>query len=311
MIHSFSHRTDGPAFYWDWFLARLDAGFVQVRNPYYPDKVSTYDITPEGCDGFTFTSKDYRPVIDGAAKRLRLSRLVEEYPTMWAFTITPYLSDVEPRVPSNADAIACAKVLSGFVGRERLRWMYSPIAMSDTYTLGYHMDAFAYLARELAPWVSSCSLDVLRVYEKVARNAPGLREPHKYELDALLQWFGSVAAEEGLHLHACPAHHDWSEFGVDMSPCMSLARFGEANGIAMKEPKGRKGEGLYGTCPAGCAPVKDLASYDTCPAGCTYCYANARPHAEAGRADVSSPMLLDSPRMHDSVSFAKQRMYRA
>ena len=34
MIVSASYRTDIPAFHAAWFLARLEAGFAEVRNPY-------------------------------------------------------------------------------------------------------------------------------------------------------------------------------------------------------------------------------------------------------------------------------------
>ena len=34
MIISASYRTDIPAFYGDWFRARLRAGFCRVANPY-------------------------------------------------------------------------------------------------------------------------------------------------------------------------------------------------------------------------------------------------------------------------------------
>ena len=34
MIINTGMRTDIPAFYFDWFVNRLKAGFVLVRNPY-------------------------------------------------------------------------------------------------------------------------------------------------------------------------------------------------------------------------------------------------------------------------------------
>jgi hypothetical protein len=40
MLYHVSRRTDVPGCYWEWFLRRIDAGHVLVRNPHYPEKVS-------------------------------------------------------------------------------------------------------------------------------------------------------------------------------------------------------------------------------------------------------------------------------
>ena len=40
MIINTGQRTDIPAFYSEWFVNRLKAGFVCVRNPYDPSQVS-------------------------------------------------------------------------------------------------------------------------------------------------------------------------------------------------------------------------------------------------------------------------------
>ena len=40
MILNVSGRTDVCAFYLDWFINRLNEGYVYVRNPYYNKQVS-------------------------------------------------------------------------------------------------------------------------------------------------------------------------------------------------------------------------------------------------------------------------------
>ena len=40
-------RTDIPAFYSDWLVNRLKAGFVLVRNPYDPQRIARYKLTPD------------------------------------------------------------------------------------------------------------------------------------------------------------------------------------------------------------------------------------------------------------------------
>ena len=62
MIISASYRTDIPAFYADWFAARLDAGFCEVTNPYNgkPYRVS---LTAEDARAFVFWTRNAGPLM--------------------------------------------------------------------------------------------------------------------------------------------------------------------------------------------------------------------------------------------------------
>ncbi len=42
MILQTGQRTDIPAFYGRWFINRVKAGFVDVRNPYHPNQITRY-----------------------------------------------------------------------------------------------------------------------------------------------------------------------------------------------------------------------------------------------------------------------------
>ncbi len=50
MIVSASYRTDIPAFYGEWFINRLHAGYCNVFNP-YSRKPYAVDLRPEAVDG--------------------------------------------------------------------------------------------------------------------------------------------------------------------------------------------------------------------------------------------------------------------
>lgn len=50
MILQTGFRTDIPAFYSAWFVNRLKAGFVLVRNPYNPQAVARYAINADVVD---------------------------------------------------------------------------------------------------------------------------------------------------------------------------------------------------------------------------------------------------------------------
>ena len=62
MILNVSGRTDIVAFYSNWFMKRLNEGYVMVRNPFYPKKVSKINFSD--VDGIVFCTKNPIPMLD-------------------------------------------------------------------------------------------------------------------------------------------------------------------------------------------------------------------------------------------------------
>ena len=60
MILQVSGRTDIVAYYTNWFIERLRAGYCFVRNPIYPTIVYRYDLRPQAIDAIIFCSKNYK-----------------------------------------------------------------------------------------------------------------------------------------------------------------------------------------------------------------------------------------------------------
>ncbi len=54
MFISASRRTDIPSHYSEWFMNRIRAGFVLVRNPVNPRQVSRVSLSPDVVDGIVF-----------------------------------------------------------------------------------------------------------------------------------------------------------------------------------------------------------------------------------------------------------------
>lgn len=63
MILSVSRRTDIPSYYSEWFLNRIKAGFLYVRNPMNPHQVSKIAISPELVDCIVFWTKNPEPML--------------------------------------------------------------------------------------------------------------------------------------------------------------------------------------------------------------------------------------------------------
>ena len=64
MILNTGSRTDIPAFYSDWFYNRIQEGYCLVRNPYYPEQVTKYVLSPQVIDAIVFCTKNPQPMLD-------------------------------------------------------------------------------------------------------------------------------------------------------------------------------------------------------------------------------------------------------
>ena len=120
MILSVSRRTDIPAFYADWLFHRLRAGFVCVRNPVNPRKISKIQLSPDVVDGIVFWTKNPAPMLP------RLQEL-KRYAYYFQFTLTPYGKDIEPNLPVKLKLMSAFRRLSDQIGPERVIWRYDPI----------------------------------------------------------------------------------------------------------------------------------------------------------------------------------------
>ena len=119
MIVSASRRTDIPAFYMEWMLARLRAGFALVRNPMNPAQVRRVGLTPEEADCIVFWSKNPAPLL------ARIGEL-ESFgiPFGINFTLNAYRADFEPRLPPVETRLDTFRALAGRIGRRKMTWRY-------------------------------------------------------------------------------------------------------------------------------------------------------------------------------------------
>ena len=63
MILSVSRRTDIPRFYFDWFLNRLQEGFVLIRNPINQHQVSRVALNRQTIECIAFWTKHPKPML--------------------------------------------------------------------------------------------------------------------------------------------------------------------------------------------------------------------------------------------------------
>lgn len=301
MIIQASMRTDIPAFYAEWFLNRLKAGFVLVRNPYDPSSVTRYRLSPEVVDAIGFCTKDPSPM-------LAHMDALKDYGQYWFVTITPYGRDIEPNVPDREKVMADVKTLSEIVGQRRVGWRYDPIFISDEYPIERHIADFEHMARILEGCTDTCVISFIDLYKKVRRNFPEVREVGREDRIALGRAFARIGAKYGMTIRACAEGMELAPYGVNCAGCMTVDIWEKALGQRLNVPKGKNQRD--GAC--NCVLGSDVGAYDTCRHLCRYCYANADPDRVRKNKvfhDPSSPFLIGNSLPGDIVRDAKQESW--
>lgn len=267
MIVSASYRTDIPAFYGDWFAARLAAGFALVANP-YGGPAYRVPLAPNDVDGFVFWTRNARPFLP-MLKRLAAA----DRPFVVQYTATGYPRPLEERVPDAAEAIDTIRAIASRHGPKVAVWRYDPILISTLTPPEFHVRQFGRLAAALEGAVDEAVVSFTSPYRKTQRNLDAAarrhgfawRAPEAGEAAELLDLLGQVAARHGMRLTICSQ----PELGGAPARCIDAARLSAVAGrnVVARQKGNRPG--------CLCAESRDLGAYDSCPHGCVYCYAVA------------------------------------
>ncbi|ETP71791.1 protein of unknown function (DUF1848) [Lachnospiraceae bacterium JC7] len=300
MIINTGQRTDIPAFYSEWFSNRLKEGFVCVRNPYNPEQVSRYRLSPDVVDVIGFCTKNPSPMF-------KYMNLLKEYGQYWFVTITPYGRDIEPNVPDKHKLIEDFKNLSQMIGKNSMGWRYDPIFISDRYTEEYHIHAFEQIAASLEGCTETVVISFIDLFPKVRRNFPEAREVTKEQMLRLGKEMIKIASLHGMKVKPCAEGDELSKYGADCGGCMRISDYEKAIGKRLDAPK-KKGARAECDCYLTC----DIGAYNTCRHLCKYCYANAEPEIVLSRSklhDPKSPFLIGNYSVGDKIHDVQQKSW--
>ncbi|MCR5724132.1 MAG: DUF1848 domain-containing protein [Treponema sp.] len=299
-----SGRTDIPAFYAEWFMNRLRAGFVDVRNPYSRGQVTRYRLSPDVVDCLVFCTKNPAPILP------YLDELCA-FGVYFFVTITPYGTDIEPNVPEKNQVMDAFTELSAKLGPHRVSWRYDPVFVDSTYTVSSHIRSFRMMAERLSSATDRCIISFIDLYEKTKRNFPGVTEVNEADQRFLAQAFAAIGRETGIHIESCAEKLDLSDCGIEHGACVSASVVETAAGIRLRADYANRRQHLRSHC--GCLPTNDIGAYNSCPHLCRYCYANYDPalviknHA---RHNPGSSFLIGGAQPDDVLHEAKQVTFR-
>jgi hypothetical protein len=288
VIISASRRTDIPAFYTEWFLNRVRAGFCLVRHPFRPERVSRVSLRPEDVDAIVFWSKNPRPLLPRLAE---LDRLGLRY--YFQFTLNDYSSLLEPKVPPLSERIETFRALSWVLGRGRVIWRYDPVILTNITDSAYHRQSFPGLCAQLADHTERVMVSVVDYYRKTIRNLKPLeQEGYRFErrlkanldLDELLRFLAQTATRSGLEIFTCAEERDYTELGIRPGRCIDGELIEKLWGV--KRPW-KKDRGQRPAC--GCVVSKDIGETDSCIHHCPYCYATKDQQLAKGKHELHDP----------------------
>ena len=290
MILFASGRTDIPAFYSNWFINRVEAGFVDVRNPFNQKLVSR--IYFSDVDLIMFCSKNPLPMIN------KLDIL--NVPVLFHVTITPYGKDVEPNIPDKRLIIEGVKKLSLVLGIDNVVVRYDPIFLSDKYNIEYHINAFNKLCSTLNGYVKQIIVSFIDDYKNVRKNNNILKiKPFTKEDYKLLgESFSRIAKENNMTVQTCAEEETLEEYGFIKEECLSHTLAYKLTGKSYKNWTSR------GSKYCRCVNMVDIGVYNSCRHFCKYCYANYDENKvieNYHNHNVNSPLLIGNIEDNDII----------
>jgi hypothetical protein len=281
MILSASRRTDIPAYYSEWFINRLQVGYVLARNPMNHTQVSKITLSPDTIDCIVFWTKDPANILD---KLPLLDEMGFKY--YFQFTITPYGKEIESNLRDKSEIIKTFIQLSKIIGKDKVLWRYDPIILNDSLTITYHSEMFETLCSMLTNYTNFCTISFVDMYSKLDKALKGklIREITESEMLQLATIFSETGRKYNLKLRTCSEKIDFSNYGIHPASCIDKSTVEEVCGYKIDS---RSDTNQRTGC--GCIQSIDIGAYNTCKNGCVYCYANYSDSAVKNNCNKHNP----------------------
>jgi len=268
MIISASYKTDIPAFYGQWFVNRLRAGYCKMVNP-YGRQIYRISLEKSDVEGFVFWTKNAAPIM----KYLPLVAS-SEIPFVFQYTINNYPRALEQRLVDKQVSLRTFREISEKYGSRTTVWRYDTIIWSSLTPFSFHIENFRELANALRGFTDEVIISFLHLYRKTERNIllaarkRGFtwRDPSIDEKRALVSQLVPIAEQCGMQLAIC-AQPKLLVSGAEPAHCVDAQRLSSISGTSNSIPIAGNRPGCM------CSKSRDIGEYDTCPHGCVYCYA--------------------------------------
>lgn len=283
IVISASRRTDIPAFYMPWFMAGIEAGHFEVRNP-YNRQTARVPAAPDRVHSIVFWSKNFGPFLDQGYAGTLVRR---GYRFFFNFTLNSDQAVLEPRLPPLMSRLIQLERLVETFGPDCIQWRFDPICFFQESPggPGDNLNQFETIARHAARLgLRICITSFVDLYRKVLRRIKeqcGLQlvDPPRPQKVLTITRLSEFLSGLGMQLQLCCEKELLnalpSDLPVGAASCIPSDRLTElyGPGISLAKDSGqRKAAGCT------CGISKDIGSYDLhpCPHNCLFCYANPK-----------------------------------
>jgi hypothetical protein len=292
VIISASRRTDIPAFYSQWFMNRVRAGYCLVPNPFNRAQISRVSLEPANVDAIVFWTRHPRPLFP------YLSELDDRgYRYYFLYTLMANPRQIDPGSPPAATSIETLRELSRRIGPRRVVWRYDPILLSNVTNPEFHLKSYRHIACALKGYTIRSVVSIAHIYRKIQKRLADLANQNiqllpcdEKVLAPLMSSLAEIASENGMEIRSCADELDLHRFGIRPGKCVDDDLISEVLGLDLKAKKD-----VCQRKRCGCVASKDIGMYDSCLFGCSYCYATGsfeRAKANYQLHDPGSASLL-------------------
>lgn len=288
MIISASRRTDIPAFYSEWFINRVRAGYCVSPNPFNPkQKTNPISLKPEDVDCFVFWTRNAEPMFKYFDELDDMG-----YKYYFLYTINAYPRSIELSAPDKDRAIETFQKLSSRLGKERVIWRYDPLLYFDEIDKDWHVENIEYIADRLSNYTERMIFSIIQPYRKT-KSRLGKVQDSMFDVDTyaeLIEWIGANIPKRSIDVFSCAEEHDFSIYGINKSSCIDpwLIKCITGKDVDTKKDPGQRKE-------CRCCVSRDIGVNSTCLFGCKYCYAtisDSKAHDNFKKHDPTLDRLL-------------------
>lgn len=294
IIISASRSTDIPAFYSDWLVQRMKAGYVKWKNPFngVPLHVSFNKARL-----IVFWSKNPKPII----KHLDfIDTKIKNY--YFQFTLNDYVKEkLEPNVPNVQSRIDTFMELSEKIGKSKVIWRFDPLILTDEIGVEDLLKKIDNIGSKLKNHTEKMvfSFADIKLYKKVQNNLRKSSIKYQEFNERLMNEFASGLQKlnEGwkYKIGTCAEKIPLEKYDIIHNKCIDddliIKLFSNdkilmdflgvkiipgdlfSSDLPSNKRRNLKDKGQREFC--GCIFSKDIGEYNTCHHLCEYCYANA------------------------------------
>jgi hypothetical protein len=292
VIISASRRTDIPAFYSEWFMNRIRAGYCLVPNPFNRSQISRVSLAPADVDVIVFWTRNPRPLF---AHLPELDDRGCRYYFLYTLMANP--RQIDRGSPPVDEAVKTFRNLSDRIGPERIIWRYDPIFLTSITDTAFHVKTYRHIANELKGFTTRSVVSFVHMYRKIQKRIDALEAqgitllPHDHKtLVPLMQSLAESASLNAMEIRSCADELDLQQYGIQPGKCVDDELISRVFGLDMEV---KKDSCQRKNC--SCVVSKDIGMYDSCLFGCTYCYATTsfeRAKANHRMHNPEAPSLL-------------------